>query len=188
MDRVLERACLLVFAATLALSLYVFFKVQVLQSYPFSSAGAFGNQTLFLLTYTQTIEVSGPLSFAAFSAWSYTRLTPRSLTSLARAIGRSLLLFGGATAAIDYTETHLVWGELWYGIHVWPALPGGGGYPWGDEQVAYNLCSLKEPSYTPQTPNCYFLNYGWLLGMAVAAVLVGVAIELYFRSADHVKR
>ena len=183
MERLLERLSLLGFAVTLVLSLYIFLKVQVLQSFPFSYAGAYGNQVLLFLTYTQTMEVSGPLSFSAFAVWSCSRERfPQSLASVARGIARSLLLFGGLTAAIVYAETHLVWGELWYGVHVWPSLPGGGGYPWGDEQVAYNLCFIKEGSYTPQVPNCSFLNYNWLLGLAVSAFLVGLVIELYFRS------
>jgi len=178
-----HRVSLLVFVAAAALSAYVFCVVQVLQSYPFPRLGAYGTQPFLFLTYTEVIEVSLPVSFGAFVVWEYGRLSPRPrVGGSVRAIGRSLIFFGAGVAAIVYTEIHLVWGELWYGVHAWPSFPGGGGYPWGGEQVAYNLCFVRDPSYTQSTPNCSFLNYDWLLGLAVTAVIVGVAAEFYFRS------
>jgi hypothetical protein len=177
------RTGFLVFVGGLALSVYVFFVVQVLQSYPFHQLGAYGNQPFLFFTYSETIEVTLPVSFVSFAVWRHERLRSRSLPRASpRAIGESLVVFGGSIAATVYSEIHLAWGELWYGVHVWPGLLGGGGYPWGDEQVAYNLCFVREPSFTQNTPNCYFLNYNWLLGIAVVAFLVGVFIEYYLRS------
>jgi len=185
----IEGLGLLVFAGASALSVYIFFVVQILQSYPFHQLGAYGNQPFLLLTYSETIEVALPVSVVAFAVWQYERMKSHSLPWAAlNAIGRSLVVFGGVGAAMVYSEIHLVWGELWYGAHVWSGLLGGGGYPWGDEQVAYNLCFVKEPTFTQSTPNCYFLNYNWLLGIAVAALMVGVVIELYFRSDSYRNR
>lgn len=182
MRRPVEKLSLLVFAGALALSAYVFCVVQVLQSSPFHQLGAYGDQPFLFLTYTEVIEVAVPVAVAAYTLWSYERAGALSpIASATRAIGRSLLVFGGAGAALVYSEIHLVWGEIWYDVHLWPGLQGGGGYPWGDEQVAYNLCFVRAPTYTQSTPNCYFLNYNWLLGIAVAAFLVGAALELRFR-------
>jgi len=184
LGQLIERVSLLVFVAGLALSAYVFFVVQVLQSLPFHQLGAYGNQPFLLLTYSETIELTLPASIIAFAIWQYERVSRSRPFAAPRAIGKSLVVFGGLVAATVYSEIHLVWGELWYGVHVWSGVPGGGGYPWGDEQVAYNLCFVREPSYTQNTPNCYFLNYNWLLGIAAVAFIAGVVIGLYFRSED----
>ncbi len=183
MDRPVERLSFVLFVVGFAISAYIFIVVQVLQSYPFPHQGVYGDQQFFVLTYSEALEVAGPLSMAAFAAWSYARSALSRSMALLHATGRTLVVFGGLVAGIVYTEIHLIWGELWYGLHVWPSLPGGGGYPWGDEQVAYNLCFIKESTFTAQTPNCSFLNYNWLLGFAVAALLAGAVIEFYFRSA-----
>ncbi len=176
------------FLVTFVLGSYVFLKVQVLQSYPFYHLGAWGTDQLFLLTYSQTLEVAIPVSILAFAIWQSTALSvSRPNTPIALALGRTLLFFGAVGTAVTYTEIHLLWGELWYGLHAFPGLPGGGGYPWGDEQVAYNLCFIKEPSYTPVTPNCYLLNYNEILAIAVAALIVGIALLMHHRpnSSDH---
>jgi hypothetical protein len=185
----IEGLSLLVFVGGFALSVYVFLVVQVLQSYPFHQLGAYGSQPFLFLTYSETIEAALPVSVVAFAVWEYERMKSHSLPWAAlKATGKSLVVFGSLVAATVYTEIHLVWGELWYGVHVWSGLLGGGGYPWGDEQVAYNLCFVKEPTFTQSTPNCYFLNYNWLLGVAIAALMVGVVIELYFGSDSYLNR
>ena len=181
--RTAERLSLLVFVVGLGLSVYVFVVVQVLQSYPFQHLGAYGDQPFLFLTYTEVIEIALPASYFSFMLWEYLRSGAKSFVPGAiRAVGRSLAVFGGAAAAVVYCEIHLVWGELWYNVRVWPGLQGGGGYPWGDEQVAYNLCFVKASTYTQSTPNCYFLNYNWVLGVAMVAVLLGLVVELHFRS------
>jgi hypothetical protein len=181
----IRRLPFLVFVLGLAVAVYVFLVVQVLQSYPFHHLGAFGDQPFLLLTYTETMEVALPVSMVAFAVWQHDRLRSRHQHWAApRAIAKSLAVFGGLGAVTVYSEIHLVWGELWYGVHVWAGLLGGGGYPWGDEQVAYNLCFVREPTFTPSTPDCYFLNYNWLLVIAVAAFIVGAFISFYLRKDD----
>lgn len=174
---------LTVFVASLLLSLYIFVVVQVLQSYPFYHLGSFGPQQLILLSYSQTLELASPICVLSFAILEFERCPLVSRRSrVVFATGRTLLFVGAIITVLVYTEIHLVWGELWYGLHITAGLPGGGGYPWGDEQVAYNLCFIKEPSYGPQNPNCYMLNYNGLLAFGVGALIIGGIREIYHRS------
>lgn len=184
MNRLGENLAFFIFLASFAASAYVFVDVQVLQAYPFYHLGAYGRDVLVGLTYTQTLEVVAPSSAAAFGAWLFLRSSLRSSKKRALlALGWTLVFYGGLIAIIAYTETYLLWGNLWYGVHLWAGLPGGGGYPWGDEQLAYNLCFIREPSYTPLTQNCYFLNYDWALGLGVFALIAGLVLAEYYRTA-----
>ena len=77
---------------------------------------------------------------------------------------------GTLVAAVVYIETRLLWGEVIPGVHVWAGLPGGGGYPWGTEQVAYNTC-LVQPS---ASRDCAFLNYNELFWIALVAAMISL--------------
>ena len=183
MKRLVEKLAFALFLVSFVASVYVFVEVQVLQAYPFYHLGAYGSDVLVGLTYTQTLEVAAPLSVVAFAAWLFLRSPLRSNRNRALlALGWTLVFFGGLVAVVVYAETHLLWGNLWYGIRLWAGLPGGGGYPWGDEQLAYNLCFVREPSYTPLTQNCSFLNYNWALGLGVVGVIAGLVLAEYYRT------
>ena len=185
MLRVPRELAFLVFLITFALACFIFVVVQVLQSYPFGHLGFYGDQQLLGLTYTQTFEVAAPVCVVAFAAWQFGRFPGGSPKSrMARAMGRTMLVFGALVAAVVYVETLLLWGEIWFGVHAFPGLPGGGGYPWGGEQVSYNLCLSRAPGYSVQTPNCYFLNYNEVLAVAVLSLIVGGIMAAYLRQSS----
>ncbi len=180
--RYLTQASFALFLAGFFISVYVFVVVQVLQSYPFFRSGVYGDQRVLVLTYTETLETAAPLSVIGFAAWQYARsyVGPKRCR-IACSLGTTLLFFGAVLAVLTYTEIHLLWGEFWYGLHFSAGLPGGGGYPWGDEQVAYNLCFIKEPSYSPATPDCYLLNYNSILVLGMLAIFLGILLRSYGR-------
>jgi hypothetical protein len=183
MNRLGEKLAFAAFLMSFAASVYVFVEVQVLQSYPFYHSGVYGDVILVGLTYIQTLEVAAPISAAAFGTWLFLRSSHRSNRSRALlALGWTLVFFGGLVAIVVYAETYLLWGNLWNGLHLWAGFPGGGGYPWGGEQLAYNLCFLRGQSYTPLTQNCYFLNYNWALGLGVVAAALGLVLAEYYRT------
>jgi len=84
-----------------------------------------------------------------------------------------LITLGFIVAPIVYVETRLLWGEILPGVRVWQGLPGGGGYPWGGEQVAYNSCFISPSALR----NCAFLNYDELFWLAVLAVVIGYVLK-----------
>ena len=69
MGRLAEMLGLLVFLSGLALSVYVFLVVQVLQSSPFPQVGAYGNQPFLFLTYSEVIEAAFAISLVSFAVW-----------------------------------------------------------------------------------------------------------------------
>jgi hypothetical protein len=83
------------------------------------------------------------------------------------------LIFGILVAVIVYVETRVLWGEIIPGIHVWQGLQGGGGYPWGTEQVAYNTCFIE----SPVRGDCTFLNYNELFWLAISSAVVGFVLR-----------
>jgi len=147
--------------------------VQVLQAYPFHN-GVFGDAPFFLgVTYTVSLEIFALLAALGVVLWAYTRASGDWQTRLLGAVGEASLIFGALVAGVVYVETRLLWGEILPGIHVWQGLPGGGGYPWGTEQVAYNTCFI--PSVV--RGDCEFLNYNELLLIALACVVVGFLLS-----------
>jgi len=84
-----------------------------------------------------------------------------------------MLVFGLLVAAVVYVETRLIWGELVPGFRIWQGLPGGGGYPWGTEQVAYNLCWIASNTQG----NCNFLNYNELFWIALSLAILGFILR-----------
>jgi hypothetical protein len=148
---------------------YVYIRVQVLQSYPFYS-GVFGKEYLLPdLTYTVALEMFGVITAAGIFTRTYASSVGTRRARIIKSIGSVLLVLGVIVAAIVYVETHLLWGEVLPGIHLWQGLPGGGGYPWGSERVAYNTCLIL----VDKTDNCYFLNYDELFWIALLSSIVG---------------
>jgi len=150
----------------------VFVMVQVLQAYPFHN-GVFGDAPFFLgVTYTVSLEIFALLAALGVVLWAYTRASGDWQTRLLGAVGEASLIFGALVAGVVYVETRLLWGEILPGIHVWQGLPGGGGYPWGTEQVAYNTCFV--PSVV--RGDCEFLNYNELMIIALFFAMVGFVL------------
>ena len=77
------------------------------------------------------------------------------------------MVTGLVVAPVVYTETHILWGEVLPGVRVWGGLQGGGGYPWGAEQVAYNTCFVQ----SAVAGDCNFLNYDELLLISCLGIL-----------------
>ena len=154
----------------------VFLVVQVLQSYPFYS-GAAGNESLFPgVTYTVSLEIFAILAFIGVLTWSYSRTVGGRRRRLEKAVGNALLILGLLVALIVYVETRLLWGEIIPGVHLWQGLPGGGGYPWGTEQVAYNTCFVA----SAVSGDCAFLNYNELFWLAVLCAIIGFITRYSF--------
>ena len=155
---------------------FVFLQVQVLEAYPFYH-GVFGTEFLFPgVTYTVSLEVFSLVAFIGVLSWSYSRAKGEKRARLGKAVGETLLIFGILVAVIVYVETRLLWGEIAPGIHVWQGLPGGGGYPWGTEQVAYNTCFIE----SAVRGDCTFLNYNELFWMAISSSVVGFILRYSF--------
>jgi hypothetical protein len=168
-NKLLSRIGLAITVLGFAVVAYVYVKVQVLQSYPFHS-GVFGNEYLLPgLTYTAALEVFGIITAGGIFTRAYANSTGTRRRRITKSIGSVLLVLGVVVAVIVYAETHLVWGEILPGIHLWQGLPGGGGYPWGSERVAYNACLIP----VDKTDNCYFLNYDELFWMALPSAIAG---------------
>lgn len=162
-------------------AIFLFLRVQVLQAYPFYS-GVFGTESLFPgITYTVGLEILALLAFFGEISWSYSRARGGRGSRLGKAVGNTLLVFGILVAGIVYVETRLLWGEIVPGIHVWPGLPAGGGYPWGTEQVAYNTCFIS----SAVRGDCTFLNYNDLFWLAVACAIGGFVMRNSFSDSSN---
>ena len=154
-------------------TIFVFVRVQVLQSYPFFN-GVFGNEQLFPgVTYTVGLEIFALLALIGVFAWFYSRTEGGRRQRIGEGAGSTLLVFGILVAGIVYVETCLLWGNVVPGVHVWPGLPGGGGYPWGSEQVAYNTCFIA----SAVSGDCTFFNYDELFWLAVAFTIAGFVMR-----------
>ena len=153
-------------------AIFVFVRVQVLQSYPFYH-GVYGNAPLFLgITQTVGLEVFSLLALVGLLAWTFSNTEGRRSERLVKAAGNAMMVFGVLIASIVYVETRLLWGELVPGLHVWQGLPGGGGYPWGTEQVAYNTCFIA----SSVQGDCSFLNYNELFWIALSCAVIGFVL------------
>jgi len=175
------------FSLGFGLSAYVFSVVQVINSYPFySTFGIFGGDLVFKnlpLTFTQTLEVSVALAFIGLFIWKASCSGKVNSGAILSAFGFTLLVIGAMGVSLVYTEIHILWGELWLGFTVWKfwsGLPGGGGYPWGTERVAYNTCFIKASDYSEATPNCIFLNYNDVLYISILMVIIGFILWRYY--------
>ena len=171
-----------VFIAFLATSVYVYLVIQLLPPgdawlasfIPFR--GSYGNsQPIPGVSYTVALEASGLLSFIGLFAYRYgqkrdLRPKQRILSSLST----PLKFFGVLVAAIVYTETHLFWGEIWYGLKFLSLNPSG--FPWGSERVAANTCLAPTVA-----DNCLFLNYDELLLISITLAIVGFFISHRYR-------
>jgi hypothetical protein len=183
-SRTLSLVGFTVFVAFFVLAVYVYALIQLLppgdawlsSAIPFR--GHYGvDQALPGVNYTELLEYSGLLSFVGLFAYSYGRVESPSLSRRAVfSLPLPLKVYGSVIAAIVYTETHLFWGELWYGAKLLAVNPQG--FPWGNERVASNLCFLHGSDYIPTYGSyCWFLNYDELLYIAVGMIVLGWLIS-----------
>ena len=164
---------LAVAVAGFAVAAYVFVEVQVLESYPFH-AGVYGTEVMAAgLTYTQALELSACAASAGLFARSYLRSGGTWKTRGVKALGSTLFVAGVVIALVVYVETRLLWGEILPGVRVWSGLAGGGGYPWGGEQVAYNTCLVA----SNVAGDCAFLSYDELFWIALLSAVAGYVLR-----------
>lgn len=178
LSTVLEYVGFGTFVSFLLVSVYVYSIVQLLPPgdawlaplIPFR--GAYGDaQPLPGVSYTEALEASGLASFLGLFLYSYARNADRQTERRALlSLATPLKFFGVLVAIIVYTETHLLWGELWYGVKLVAVNPQG--FPWGSERVAANTCFLPSVG-----DNCWFLNYDQLLFISLAAAVIGWVIS-----------
>ena len=167
-----------VFFLAVAVAVFIFTQILPPQDVWLSSllpfAGAYGEDQLAVgLTYIQVLEASGFISFAGLYVYSYGRASGASRPAHAgTALALPMMVFGALISVIVYVETHLLWGEVWYGIKFANVYPQG--FPWGNERVASNTCFLHGSNYVPAYgANCVFFNYDQLLLVAAAVALAG---------------
>ena len=175
---------LIFFAVFLVIAAYVFTVTQLLPPQdvwlsPYIPVhGHYGeDQAALGLSFIQILELSGSISFAGLfiSKYAMTRLPSLERRVLVSA-ALPLKVFGVMIAALVYVETHLFWGELWYGIKFADIYPQG--FPWGNERVASNLCFAHGSNYISSYGSyCWFFNYDELLLVSVAAALAGWIIS-----------
>ena len=173
-----SRIGLICFVVFLAASIYFFAFIQLLPPGDAWLAplipikGGYGNTLVFPgLDYTKGLEISGAASFFGLFIFGYfsrhaDTVAKRALLSLAR----PMTVFGLLVGSVAYVETHLLWGEVWYGLKFVNSNPSG--FPWGSERVASNTCLLPGVG-----DNCYLLNYDQLLLLSIAAVIAGLVIS-----------
>jgi hypothetical protein len=183
-SKTLSNLGMAVFVAFIILAVYVFALIQLVPPgdawlapvIPFR--GHFGvDQALPGVSYTELLEYSGSLSFLGLFIYSLGRVESPSIRRRALvSLSLPLKVFGLVIATIVYTETHLLWGELWYGAKLTAVNPQG--FPWGNERVASNLCFLHGSDYVPAYGSyCWFLNYDELLYIAIGMFLLGWLIS-----------
>jgi hypothetical protein len=170
------------FSLSLSVSVSAFILVQVFPACramfgpAFPYAGVYGPAVAFsALTYTQVLEVSGLSSFFGLFIYVYGRnrvLGGRE--RVRRSLGVALAFFGLLAGAVAYVETHLLWGEFWYGLKFANLDPRG--FPWGSEQVAYNTCLVRGSFTVDVSDNCALLNYDQLLLLSILFAVVGVLL------------
>ena len=188
-SRLLSLFGLGVFAAFLLVSAYVFVNVQILPPggawlaplIPFR--GHYGeDQALAGVNYTELLEISGFLSMGGLGIFKFFRTGHSSIRQrILVSFALPLKVFGLLIAAIVYTETHLLWGELWYGFKLVNINPQG--FPWGNERVAYNLCFIHGSDYIPTYGSyCWLFNYDELLLVSVFAAFTGWLILRRYKS------
>ncbi len=167
-----SRLSLGVAIVALAGASYIFFQVQVLTSYPFYG-GVYGTQDFLTgVSYTVALEFFGFLAVLGLFVWSYLGSAGGRRSRVLKGAATVAVILGSVIATIVYVETRLVWGEVLPGVHLWQGLQGGGGYPWGTEQVAYNTCLIQ----SSVKGDCAFLNYTELLLLALVSAVLGYII------------
>ena len=167
----------------LGVAAFLFFLIQILNSYPFWDyingyrlslypfTGVFGDITYLpfpfqFVRFTQLFDFSVVLAFIGLFVWQLSGSGKVSRKTILSASGFTLLVTGTICAVVVYlqidvlTEKYLPWGA----------------YSWGSERVAYNTQFLGGEY------NCTFLNYSQLLYITVLTAIVGFLLWNHFSS------
>ncbi len=171
----------ILFLAGSVLSGYLFFLIQILNSYPFWDyingyrlqlkpfTAVYGDITYLpwpiqFLKYTQLFDIGVASAFTGLFIWKLSSFGKVSRRAVLSASGFTLLVTGTICAVIVYlqinvlTEKNLPWGA----------------YAWGTERVAYNT------QFMGAEYNCSFLNYSQLLYISVSMVIIGFILWSHF--------
>ena len=153
---------------------FLFFLIQIMNSYPFWDyingyrlnlgffTGIYGDITYLpapfqFLKFTQAFDFSVALAFVGLFIWQLSSSRKINRKVVASALGFTLLVMGVICAVIVYLQIDVLTGRN---------LPWGS-YAWGSERVAYNTQFLGSEY------NCAFLNYTQLLYISVIIAFVG---------------
>ncbi|MGA3059051.1 MAG: hypothetical protein ABSD92_01650 [Candidatus Bathyarchaeia archaeon] len=168
---------LTLFLIGLTLAGFLFFLIQIMNSYPFWDyingyrlnlgffTGIFGDISYLpapfqFFKFTQVFDFSLALAFVGLFIWELSSPGKVNKKTVASALGFTLLVTGVICAVIVYLQIDVLTGRN---------LPWGS-YAWGSERVAYNTQFLGSEY------NCTFLNYTQLLYISVIIALAGFII------------
>lgn len=166
------------------LSAYLFFLIQILNSYPFWDyvngyrlqlkpfTAVYGDITYLpspfqFLKYTQLFDIGVALAFIGLFIWKLSGSGKVNRNMILSASGFTLLVTGTICAVIVYLQINVLTGKN---------LPWGA-YAWGTERVAYNT------QFMGAEYNCSFLNYNQLLYLSVLMAIVGFILWNHYSNA-----
>jgi hypothetical protein len=168
----------------LGLVTYLFFLIQILNSYPFWDyingyrlqlkpfTAVYGDITylpspLQFLKYTQLFDIGVALAFIGLFIWKLSGSGKVTRKTILSASGFTLLVTGTICAVIVYLQIDVLTGKH---------LPWGA-YAWGTERVAYNT------QFMGAEYNCTFLNYTQLLYLSVLMAIIGFILWNHYSNA-----
>jgi hypothetical protein len=168
-----------------ALAGFLFFLIQILNSYPFWDyingyrlqlppfVAIYGDIYYLpwpfqFLKFTQLFDIAVVLAFVGLFAWKLSGSGNFSRRTFLAASGYTFLVTGTICAVIVYLQIDVLTGTN---------LPWGS-YAWGTERVAYNTQFLGAEY------NCAFLNYTQLLYISVALAVLGFLLWNHFSVAE----
>jgi hypothetical protein len=172
------------FLLGLGLSAYLFFLIQILNSYPFWDyvngyrlqlkpfTAVYGDITYLpapfqFLKYTQLFDIGVALAFIGLFIWKLSGSRNVTRKTILSASGFTLLVTGTICAVIVYLEIDVLTSKY---------LPWGS-YAWGSERVAYNT------QFMGAEYNCSFLNYTQLLYISILMAIIGFILWNHYSNA-----
>jgi hypothetical protein len=176
---------MILFLVGLGLAAYLFFLIQILNSYPFWDyingyrlqlkpfTAVYGDITYLpspfqFLKYTQLFDISVALAFIGLFIWKLSGSGKVTRKTILSASGFTLLVTGTICAVIVYLQIDVLMSKH---------LPWGA-YAWGSERVAYNT------QFMGAEYNCTFLNYTQLLYLSVLMAIIGFILWNHFSNAN----
>jgi hypothetical protein len=172
------------FLLGLGLSAYLFFLIQILNSYPFWDyvngyrlqlkpfTAVYGDITYLpapfqFLKYTQLFDIGVALAFIGLFIWKLSGSGKANRKTILSVSGFTLLVTGTICAVIVYLEIDVLTSKY---------LPWGS-YAWGSERVAYNT------QFMGAEYNCSFLNYTQLLYISILMAIIGFILWNHYSNA-----
>ena len=168
---------LVLFVFGVSLAGFLFFLIQIMNSYPFYDwinhhrsqlgvfSGLYGDVSYFpvpfkFFKFTQLFYIGVCSAFAGLfvrQLSAFPKVTGRAALS---ALGFALLVMGVMSAVVVFLQIDVLTRDY---------LPWGW-YSWGNERVAYNT------QFLGSRDNCAFLNYSQLLYISIATALAGFGL------------